>query len=73
MKEQAKKLVEEMNEVKTLCIKSILESEIDYIDDENFALYGKMFNLMSISSDLLLEQAGVLDDMNEKLDKLLEK
>lgn len=63
-------LIKEVNEVKDLCLKQI-GSQIEYIDDDTFVLYQKMFNLLNTSMEVIEEQAEVIESIDKKLDKLL--
>ena len=65
-------LIKEVNEVKDLCLKQI-GSQIEYIDDDTFVLYQKMFNLLNTSMEVIEEQAAVIESIDKKLDKLLSR
>lgn len=63
-------LIKEVNEVKDLCLKQI-GSQIEYIDDNGFVLYQKMFKLLNTSMEVIEEQSAVIESIDKKLDKLL--
>ena len=65
-------LIEEAKEVKDLCLKQI-GSDIVYMDNDVIALYQKSFKLLDTSMDVLREEAEIIESINKKLDKLLEK
>lgn len=77
MLETTKKLVEEMKELEKETMKMIAGNDMvdafDYIESGELALILKSIKLLHTSMDLMLEQAKVMDDMNRKLDLLLEK
>lgn len=65
-------LIEEVKEVKDLCLKQI-GSDIVYMDNDVIALYQKSFNLLDTSMEVLREEAEIIEIINKKLDKLFEK
>lgn len=70
-----KKTYEMCEEVKDLwkeSMKGIVESiDTDCVDEESIKLFVRLNRVMALAIDLSLEQAKELDQMNEKLDKLL--
>lgn len=77
MLEATKKLVGEMKELEKETMKMFIGSDmdhmIDYMGSKELSLILKYFKLLHGSMDLMLEQASIMDEMNSKLDKLLEK
>lgn len=74
MLENAKKFVEEINELKTFIAKEGSDSIFSKNNTvEDIILCKKLFDLCDSTTDLLLEQARTMDDVNRKLDRLLEK
>lgn len=63
-------LIKEVNEVKDLCLKQV-GSQIEYISDDDFVLYKKMFKLSNTLMEAIAEQAAVIESIDKKLDKLL--
>ena len=63
-------LIKEVNEVKDLGLKQI-GSRIEYIDDNGFVLFQKMFKLLNTSMEVIEEQSAVIESIDKKLDKLL--
>lgn len=63
-------LIKEVNEVKDLCLKQV-GSQIEYINDDAFVLYKKIFKLLNTSMEVIEEQAAVIESIDKKLDKLL--
>ena len=66
-------LVEEINEVKRLCMEQITSEMMEHMDDKAFVLYVKMFHMLNTSTDVMLEKAKMIDEINKKLDRLLKK
>ena len=65
-------MVNEANEIKELCIKQFAESDMfDYMGEKEFVLFKKLFSFMDASTNLLIEQAELMDSIDEKLTKLL--
>lgn len=72
---KAKKLVEEMNELKAQMSKQFLNLiDIDTLDEEeieNLKLMKRCYELMNDSMEYMVEQAITMDQMNYKMDKIL--
>lgn len=70
---QAKEIVEEIKELKTICMKAIVEDieNITDIDYNAFKALKSCMDLLDKSCDYMLEQARMMEDMNNKLDDLL--
>ena len=72
MYEKAKEIVEEINEVKEICVKAMMEdTAICDIDVNTFMAFRHCMNLLDKSCDYMLEQAVMIEGMNNKLDDLL--
>lgn len=71
--EKTNQLIEETNELKELCVKKLGSEMFNYMDEDSFLLYKKTFQLMSTSMDAMIEQAKMIESINEKLNKLLDK
>lgn len=72
MKEITKKFVEEANELKAICMKAMAdESMLMSMDPESLTALQKTMKLLNTSLDYTLEHAEMMDQMNDKLDKLL--
>ena len=69
---KANQLIEEVNEVKDLCVKQ-MASEMEYMEDEVIVLYQRVIKLMNTSMEVMKEQAEVIESIDKKLDKLLER
>lgn len=66
-------LVEEINEVKRLCMEQFTSEMIKNVDDKDFVLYIKMLRVLNISTEVMLEKAKMIDEIDKKLDRLLKK
>jgi hypothetical protein len=72
--EKAMKVVEEANELKEVCVKTLATSDmVEIMSSEEFELYQRMLRLMDDSMNLVLEQCKMFDDMDDKLDKIMKK
>lgn len=75
MLQKAELLVREANELKDLCMAQMDEMVLDYMDEETknttVELYTKMYNLMDVSLELVVEQAKLFEELDTKIDKLL--
>lgn len=52
-------------------LKKTVAKDIDSMDSDTFEAIQVVFGVLRASTDLVEEQTKVLDQMNEKLDKLL--
>ncbi len=72
--EATKKLVNEANELKELCLDKLIRPEmLEDMDGESFELFQRTYRLMNRSIDLVLTQAELFDEMDNKLDKIMRK
>lgn len=55
----------------TVVLKKEATKDIESMDSDTFEAIQAVFGFMKASTDLIEEQTKVLDQMNEKLDKLL--
>lgn len=70
---ETKKLIEEVDELMDLFKKQIDFDTIKHMNVEAMRLFMKALQLMDTSKIVILAQAGLMDEMNNKLDKLLTK
>jgi hypothetical protein len=73
MLNETKKLIEEVDELMDLFKKQIDFDTIKHMNVEAMRLFMKALQLMDTSKIVILAQAGLMDEMNNKLDKLLTK
>lgn len=70
----AEQYVKEVEELKALCLKMIIESgdlDLEYVDKDQFEFIKKALKLLDTSNKLMLEMAENMDEQNKKLDKIL--
>lgn len=68
---KTKEIIKETNELKDFFMKQISFDMLDGMDEEEFVAMKKCFKIMNLAMELAVEQAEVMDAMNEKLDKLV--
>lgn len=76
MMNEAEKIIKAMDDIMDFCKEKVIENGFDYIDEEETLLYAKMMKMMTESKKMILEQARLLDKIDEidkKLDRLLSK
>lgn len=74
MLEKAKNLYDEAMGLKRLCIKLMVDDDmLQNIDAERFEFITKIMNLVDTSMELVVEQTKLFDEMDKKLDRLIEK
>ena len=74
MVKEVNEFVEEVNELMTFCVKEIVDPDMfEYMNETTIEMYKRTIKLFKKSTDLLLEQARLMDQMNGKLDLLLER
>lgn len=66
-------LIEEVNELKDSYAKMFSSKMFDYMDEKTFVLLKKSFDLINTSMEVIKEQATVIENIDKKLDKLLER
>ena len=72
--EKSNEVFEEINEVKKLYIRELIdEDELKNMDHQEFELVQKMLKIIDLSMDLVHEEMKAIDEIDSKLDKLLEK
>lgn len=70
---KAIELKNELEVLKTLCVEEIASNGLDEVDERGFKAAKSVLKAIKLSNDFMVEQAKIMDEMNEKLDKLLEK
>ena len=74
LKLKAENLIDETKEILNLCIaQSMSLSSIKNMGADELAMMQKAVNLMNLMEDYVMEEAKTLDEINDKLDKLLNK
>ena len=73
MLETAMKMEKKMEKIVHLVTAQIGAEDILSIDSDTFAVLKASFELIDISKKMMVEQAEMIDEMNRKLDIILEK
>lgn len=73
MLETAMKMEKKMDEMIHLVTAQIEVENILSIDSDAFAVLKASLELIDISKKMMVEQAKIIDEMNRKLDVILEK
>ena len=73
MLETAMKMEKKMDEMVHLVIAQIGAEDILSMDSDTFAVLKASLELLDISKKMMVEQATIIDEMNRKLDVILEK
>lgn len=70
---RAIELKNELEALKELCIAEVISNGVDHVDERGFKALQSTLKVIKLSNDLMVEQSKAMDEMNEKLDKLLDK
>lgn len=74
MLENTRKMIEEIDKIKVICIKEMCNPDVLMCMDGNtLEMMQESMNLIEISKDLMIAQAIMMEDMNKKLDILVNK
>ena len=73
MTQTTERLVEEINNLKTLCIEEALKYNIEGVDEQGLKAMQSSLKVINLTNQLMIEQAEMMEAMNRKLDKLLGK
>ena len=74
MLENTRKTIEEIDKIKAICIKEMCNTDVLMCMNGNtFEMMQESMNLIEISKDLMIAQATMMEDMNKKLDILVDK
>ena len=74
MLENTRKMIEEIDKIKAICIKAMCNPDVLMSTDGNtLEMMLESMNLIEISKDLMIAQATMMEDMNKKLDILVDK
>ena len=72
LENKAIKLVTAANELMNFCVKQMNACDIKDMDTDNFAAIQKCISLVDSACELMVEEAKMMDDMDRKLDEVLE-
>lgn len=71
---KAMKVVEEANELKEICMKNLAASGMfEDMSGDEFEMYQKLMRMLDESMELVLEQAKMFDELDNKLDRIMRK
>lgn len=73
VKELTEKLVAEEKELMDLCVKQMNYESIIDIGADEFEVITKSMKLINTANDVMIEQARLLVELNEKIDLLLKQ
>ena len=72
LEKKTTELVNEANELMDFCVKQMSACDIKDMDADNFAAIQKCISLVDSACELMVEEAKMMDDMDRKLDEVLE-
>ena len=74
LERRAIELKEEVNKLKTICLEEFVNNDsIESVDERGFKGLKSTLKLVNLSMEFMQEEARMIDEMNKKLDKILEK
>ena len=74
MLENTRKMIEEIDKIKAICIKEMCDPDVLMCMNGNtLEMLQESMKLIEISKDLMITQATMMEDMNKKLDILVDK
>lgn len=74
LNEMTEKYVEEVNKLTGMMVaKAVEEIDPEYMDEDLLPMITSASRLLAYSNRLIVEQAKVIDEMNAKLDTLLNR
>ena len=74
MLENTRRMIEEIDKIKAICIKEMCNPDVLMSTDGNtLEIMLESMNLIEISKNLMIAQATMMEDMNKKLDILVNK
>jgi len=72
--ENTSKMIEEIDKIKAICIKEMCNPDVLMCMNGNtLEMMQESINLIEIGKDLMIAQATMMEDMNKKLDILVNK
>lgn len=74
MLENTRKMIEEIDKIKAICTKQMCDPDmLMCMDGNTLEMMQASMNLIEIGKDLMIAQATMMEDMNKKLDMLVNK
>lgn len=72
--ENTRRMIEAIDKINAICIKAMCDSDmLMSVDGNILEMLQESMNLIAISKDLMIAQATMMEDMNKKLDILVNK
>ena len=72
LENKTNELIDEAKGLMDFCVKQMSACDIKDMDADNFAAIQKCISLVDSACELMVEQSRMMDDMDRKLDNVLE-
>ena len=72
LEKKTTELIDEAKGLMDFCVKQMSACDIKDMDADNFAAIQKCISLVDSACELMVEQSRMMDDMDRKLDNVLE-
>ena len=72
LEKKTNELIDEAKGLMDFCVKQMSACDIKDMDADNFAAIQKCISLVDSACELMVEQSRMMDDMDRKLDIVLE-
>ena len=72
LEKKTNELIDEAKGLMAFCVKQMTACDIKNMDADNFAAIQKCISLVDSACELMVEQSRMMDDMDRKLDNVLE-
>ena len=72
LEKKTNELIDEAKGLLDFCVKQMSACDIKDMDADNFAAIQKCISLVDSACELMVEQSRMMDDMDRKLDNVLE-
>ena len=72
LENKTNELIDEAKGLMDFCVKQMSACDIKDMDADNFAAIQKCISLVDSACELMVEQSRMMDDMDRKLDEVLE-
>ena len=72
LEKKTNELIDEAKGLMDFCVKQMSACDIKNMDADNFAAIQKCISLVDSACELMVEQSRMIDDMDRKLDNVLE-
>lgn len=74
MLENTRKMIEEVDKIKAICTEQMRDLDVlMYMDGNTLEMLQASMRLIDVYKDLAIAQATMMEDMNKKLDMLVNK